>query len=122
MPGQESYYYDKPVVILISETTQQCGIYNDVPWRTGENVTVLGNNPLVQMGNITYLPLLNGHKITFTSLGIYTPDGGQTQRIGLSPDIEVYPTVDGIKEGKDIGTQRSCNCLYSGSRTGTKAE
>ena len=26
---------------------------------------------------------------------------GQTQRIGLTPDIEVYPTVEGIKEGRD---------------------
>ena len=56
---------------------------------------------MVQMGTLPICPLLNGHKITFTSLGIYTPDGGQTQRIGLSPDIEVYPTVEGIKEGRD---------------------
>ena len=101
MPDQESYYYDKPVVILISETTQSNAEYTTMSLRTGENVTVLGNNSIGADGNITYLPLLNGHKITFTSLGIYTPEMGQTQRIGLSPDIEVYPTVEGIKEGKD---------------------
>ena len=37
----------------------------------------------------------------FTSIGIYTPDGGQTQRIGLTPDIKVHPTIEGIKEGRD---------------------
>ena len=25
----------------------------------------------------------------------------QTQRVGLTPDIEVYPTIEGIKEGRD---------------------
>ena len=26
---------------------------------------------------------------------------GQTQRVGLAPDIEVHPTIEGIKEGRD---------------------
>ncbi len=101
MPGQEPYYYDKPVVILINETTQSYAEYITMSLRTGENATVLGNNSIGADGNITYLPLLNGNKLTFTSLGVYTPEMGQTQRIGLSPDIEVYPTVEGIKEGRD---------------------
>lgn len=37
----------------------------------------------------------------YTAQGIYTPDGGQTQRIGVSPDIEVKKTIEGIKEGRD---------------------
>ena len=69
--------------------------------RTGDNVTVLGSNSIGADGNIAYLPLLNDHEITFTSLGVYTPEMGQTQRIGLAPDIEVHPTVEGIKEGRD---------------------
>ena len=101
MPGQEPYYYDKPVVILINETTQSYAEYTTMSLRTGENATVLGNNSIGADGNITYLPLLNGNELTFTSLGVYTPEMGQTQRIGLSPDIEVYPTVEGIKEGRD---------------------
>ncbi len=39
--------------------------------------------------------------VMYTAQGIYTPDGGQTQRIGVSPDIEVKRTIQGIKEGKD---------------------
>ena len=35
------------------------------------------------------------------SYGIYTPEGGQTQRIGIPPDIEVKKTIEGIKEGRD---------------------
>ena len=36
-----------------------------------------------------------------SSIGIYYPDGGETQRIGIVPDIEVKPTIDGIRNGKD---------------------
>ena len=34
-------------------------------------------------------------------VGLDYPNGGETQRIGIVPDIEVIPTIDGIKNGKD---------------------
>jgi C-terminal processing protease CtpA/Prc len=33
--------------------------------------------------------------------GIYYPDKRPTQRIGIVPDIEVKPTVEGIRDGRD---------------------
>lgn len=101
VPEQESYYYQKPVVVLINEESQSNSEFTTMSLRTGDNVTVLGSNSIGADGNIAYLPLLNDHKITFTSLGVYTPEMGQTQRIGLAPDIEVHPTIEGIKEGRD---------------------
>jgi len=34
-------------------------------------------------------------------LGIYYPDGEETQRVGIVPDIEVKPTIQGVREGRD---------------------
>ncbi len=93
--------YEKPVVILMNEKTQSLAEYTIMSVRNGENVTVMGENSVGSDGDVTYLPLPGGINMMFTSQGIYTPEGGQTQRIGLSPDIEVYPTVEGIKEGRD---------------------
>jgi C-terminal processing protease CtpA/Prc len=36
-----------------------------------------------------------------SGIGVYYPDGTPTQRIGIIPDIEVKPTINGIREGKD---------------------
>jgi C-terminal processing protease CtpA/Prc len=36
-----------------------------------------------------------------SGIGIYYPDGRETQRIGIVPDVEVKPTIDGIKNNKD---------------------
>ncbi len=33
--------------------------------------------------------------------GIYYPDRKKTQKIGIVPDIEFRPTIQGIKEGLD---------------------
>jgi C-terminal processing protease CtpA/Prc len=32
---------------------------------------------------------------------VYYPNGGETQRIGIVPDIEVKPTIEGIRNNKD---------------------
>ena len=37
----------------------------------------------------------------FSSIGIYYPDGTETQRVGIIPDIYVWSTVKGIKDGRD---------------------
>jgi C-terminal processing protease CtpA/Prc len=36
-----------------------------------------------------------------SGLGVYYPDGTETQRVGIVPDIIIKPTIKGIKEGKD---------------------
>ena len=93
--------YEKPVVVLMSEKTQSKAEYTIMSIRNGENVTVMGKNSVGSDGDVAYLPLPGGMNMMFTSQGIYTPDGGQTQRIGLTPDIEAHPTIEGIKEGRD---------------------
>ena len=93
--------YEKPIVVLMNEKTQSLAEYTIMSIQNGENVTILGENSVGSDGDITYLPLPGGINMSFTSQGIYTPDGGQTQRIGLTPDIEVHPTIEGIKEGRD---------------------
>jgi C-terminal processing protease CtpA/Prc len=36
-----------------------------------------------------------------SGIGVYYPDGKETQRIGIVPDIEIKPTIQGIVTGRD---------------------
>jgi len=36
-----------------------------------------------------------------SGIGVYYPDGKETQRIGIVPDLVVKPTIKGIREGRD---------------------
>jgi C-terminal processing protease CtpA/Prc len=36
-----------------------------------------------------------------SGIGVYYPDNKPTQRVGIVPDIEVKPTIDGIRDGRD---------------------
>ena len=97
----EPYFYDRQVAILMNQKSQSYGETMIMCLRTGPNVTVIGSNSIGANGNVAYLPLPCGATMTFSSVGTYTPDGGQTQRIGLIPDIYVERTIDGIRDGRD---------------------
>ena len=97
----DSFFYENPVVILIYERVQSHMETTVMSLRYGPNVTVMGSNSIGANGNVTFLPLPGEIGMFFTGLGAYTSEGGQTQRIGLSPDIHVYRTVAGIRDGRD---------------------
>ena len=96
-----AYLYDKEVVVLIDEHSQSASEYAAMLVQNGEKVTLMGENTVGADGYCLILPIPGGNMVMYTACGIYTPDGGQTQRIGVSPDIEVKRTIQGIKEGKD---------------------
>lgn len=99
--SNEIYHYDKNVVVLMDENSVSSSEFTIMVLRTGENVTVMGEESIGADGNVAYLPLPGDMSMSFSSMGVYTRDGGQTQRIGLSPDIHVESTIQGIKDGKD---------------------
>lgn len=101
LPGYQGKYSDRPVVVIIDEQTMSMPEFFTMIYRTNENVTILGNPSAGCDGERRGFLMPDGNTVYFTVMGILTPDGGQTQRIGLSPDIEVYPTIEGIKEGRD---------------------
>ncbi len=93
--------YRKPVIVLIDERTQSMGETVTMGLREAENVIVMGENSIGANGNVVVLPLPSNNVIYFSSLGVYTHNGEQTQRIGLSPDIYIEKTIEGIKKGRD---------------------
>ena len=96
-----AYFYENPVVILMDEGSMSHTEFVIMSLRNGPNVTVMGSNSIGANGNVVRLPLPGEIMMTFTGRGVYTPEGGQTQRIGLSPDIYVHQTIAGIREGRD---------------------
>ena len=101
LPGYQGKYSDRPVVVIIDEQTMSMPEFFTMIYRTNENVTILGNPSAGCDGERREFLMPDGNTVYFTVMGILNPDGGQTQRIGLTPDIEVHPTIEGIKEGRD---------------------
>jgi C-terminal processing protease CtpA/Prc len=95
-------FYKGKIIILVNEVTQSNAEFTAMAFRKANNAIVVGSQTAGADGNVT--PMFNlpgGISTVFTGLGVYYPDGRETQRIGIVPDIIVKPTIKGVSEGKD---------------------
>lgn len=113
----DAYHYKNKVVVLIDECTWSQPESTTMSLRNGKNVVVMGENSIGADGDLAWLPLPDGNQVSFTCLGVYTPDGGQTQRIGLSPDIYINRTIAGVKDGRDEFIEQAVQYILDENQT-----
>ncbi|MDR6513478.1 S41 family peptidase [Chryseobacterium camelliae] len=94
--------YKGQVVVLINEHTQSAEEMWAMVFKKVPHVIFVGSQTAGADGNKTFIKLTDGHKIIFSGLGIYYPDGGETQGIGIKPDVVVRPTVESIRNKEDL--------------------
>lgn len=111
------YYYENKTVILIDEHSSSLPEYTTMAVRNGKNVVVMGENSNGTDGDMAWLPLPGGNSVAFSCLGFYDPDGGQTQRIGLSPDIYINRTIAGVKDGRDEFIEQAVQYILDENQT-----
>lgn len=100
IPSQGKTYKGK-LVVLVNELSQSQGEYTSMAFRAGDNTTIIGSTTAGADGNVSVIMLPGGLRTMISGMGVNYPNGGETQRIGIVPDIEVHPTIEGIRNGKD---------------------
>lgn len=93
--------YQGKLVILVNENSQSQAEYTAMALQAVQNATVVGSTTAGADGNVSTIFLPGGLRTMISGIGVYYPDGKETQRIGIVPDIMVKPTIEGIKNGKD---------------------
>ncbi len=105
-PTANPDYYKGRLVVLVDERTQGANEYSALGFRSLPATTVIGSRtaggPLQwpQLPGVSEIRLPGGFSTYFTGLGVFYPDGTPTIG-GIVPDIEVRPTIAGIRQGRD---------------------
>lgn len=94
-------FYKGKVVILVNEISQSSSEFHAMAYRVHPNAMVIGSTTAGADGNVSQFYLPGGINTKISGIGVYYPDYRETQRIGIIPDIEVKPTIEGIKAGRD---------------------
>ncbi len=102
------------IIILVNENTQSRGEFTTMALRALPNSTVIGSQTAGADGNAVDVVLPGGYKFIISGLGVYYPDGRETQRIGIKPDIYAEATVEGLRQGKDEVLGRAISYITSG--------
>jgi C-terminal processing protease CtpA/Prc len=93
--------YKGKVVILMDEGTQSRGESFVMALQTIDGAITVGRQTSGADGNVADYTFFDDKTTWITGLGVFYPDGRETQRIGIVPDIEVPLTIEDIRMGRD---------------------
>lgn len=96
-----SDYYKGKVILLVNEKTGSRAEFTAMCLQTANNVTTIGSQTWGADGQLTFIEFIGDFTAGISGTGIYYPDGTATQRVGIKIDIEIEPSIKGIKEGRD---------------------
>ncbi|MEM6701193.1 MAG: S41 family peptidase [Acidobacteriota bacterium] len=93
--------FDGPVAVLVDEVSQSSAEYTAMALSADDDAVVVGSMTAGADGNVSPLALPGGQRTMISGIGVFYPDKTPTQRIGIVPDIEVIPTPEGLRDGRD---------------------
>lgn len=103
--------YAGKIAILVNENTQSASEFHAMAYRALDRAVVVGSTTAGADGDATDICLPGNILTKISGIGVYYPDGSDTQRVGIVPNIEVRPTVAGIKAGRDEVLEKALEVL-----------
>lgn len=106
--------YDGKLIILFDINTISQAEYTCMGLEQHPGSIKIGSQTMAADGNVSTVVLPGYLTVYFTGLGTFYPDYSPTQRIGIIPDIEILPTIDGLRQGRDEVLEYALNCALVG--------
>lgn len=89
------------IILLVNEDSISRSEFTAMAFQTADNVITVGNQTAGADGDVVVFEYLGGFRTAISGNGIEYPDGYESQRKGVKIDIEVKPTISGLKKGRD---------------------
>ncbi|MBO2010623.1 S41 family peptidase [Hymenobacter negativus] len=105
--GTKEAPYAGKVIILVNELSQSQSEYTTMALRAVPGARVVGSTTAGADGNVSSIILPGNISTMISGLGVYYPNGRETQRVGIVPDVVATPTIQGIRAGRDEALERA---------------
>jgi len=107
--------YTGKIVIMTDENTQSMGEWFTMMLRQfNGNTTVIGSQTAGADGDVKRIILPGAYEFSFTGNGIFYPDGKETQRIGIIPDLYFKASAKDLSGEADAHLQRAVKFVREG--------
>jgi C-terminal processing protease CtpA/Prc len=99
--------YTRPTVMLIDDRAISQSEHSGLFYEAASGTRFIGTPTAGANGDVTAFTLPGGIRVGFTGHDVRHADGGQLQRKGLVPHVEIAPTRAGLRTGKDEVLERA---------------
>lgn len=120
--GNNTDVYEGQLIILFDIRTISQAEYTCMGLEQHPGSIKIGSQTKAADGNVSLIYLPGSLTCYFTGLGTFYPDYTPTQRVGIIPDIEIFQSIDGFRQGKDDVLEYAYNCNLVGKETLIRAQ
>ena len=99
--------YRGKTIMLIDDGAISQSEHTGLFFEAANGTTFIGRPTMGANGDVTTLTVPGGISISFSGHDVRYVDGRLLQRVGLVPHIEVRPTIQGIRDGRDEVLERA---------------
>ncbi len=101
IPDRDKPKYKGKTVMLIDERTISQAEHTGLFFEAANQTEFIGTPSAGANGDISTFTVPGGITITFSGHDVRHANGGKLQRLGLQPNVNVAPTINGIRTGRD---------------------
>ncbi|WP_435139550.1 S41 family peptidase [Formosa sp. A9] len=95
------------IILIVNEESFSRSEFTAMAFQTADNVITVGNQTAGTDGDVVVFEYIGGYKTAISGNGILYPNGTETQRKGVKIDIEIKPTINGLRGGRDKVLEKS---------------
>jgi Peptidase family S41 len=118
LPPAQGALYTRPTVMLIDDQAISQSEHTGLIFEAYSGTTFVGSPTAGANGDVSFMPLPGGLRLSFTGHDVRHADGRQLQNIGLMPDVPVRPTLAGVRAGRDEVLEAAVRYLQTTLRPG----
>ena len=93
--------YTGKVFLLVGSSVASAAEDFVVPFKTSGRGTLIGQQTYGSTGQPYHMRFDNGIWVSIGTKRAYFPDGSRYEGVGIAPDIEIFPTADDLRAGRD---------------------
>ena len=99
---KNGYQFNGKIIVLVNNESQSKSEFNILALKSYSKSIIIGNQTAGTDGDTTPIILPGNIQTDLTGIGIYKLDKSETQKVGIKPDIVITPTLEDIKNKKDV--------------------
>ena len=107
IPPTKLPHYTGKTLMLIDERTISQAEHTGLFFEAANGTKFIGSQTAGANGDVTNFKIPGNMTLFFSGHDVKHIDGRQLQKVGLVPDVEVQPTIEGIRAGKDEVLERA---------------
>jgi C-terminal processing protease CtpA/Prc len=89
------------IILLVNEESISRSEFTAMAFQTADKVVTVGNQTAGADGDVVIFEYIGGYRTAISGNGVLYPNGTETQRKGIIIDIEIKPTIKGLRQGRD---------------------